>query len=106
MRRLIVLLLAALVCAPGASATYPWPFKPFDQQHPIRGFFGDPRTVYQNGILSGAFEGQGFISFHQGVDIAAPNGTPIYAVEDGVVHYLGAATLNLVTSHDVTFQYF
>jgi hypothetical protein len=106
MRRLALVLLAALVWAPLAAAKYPWPIRPFDKQHPIRGFFGDPRTVYENGILSNPFGGAGFISFHQGVDIAAPNGTPVYAVENGVVHYLGAATLNLVTDHDVTFQYF
>jgi hypothetical protein len=105
MRRLLLVLIVALACVSTASA-YPWPLKPFDRQHPIRGFFGDPRTVYENGILAGAFDGPSFISFHQGVDIAAPNGTPVYAVEDGTVHYLGAATLNLVTDHDVTFQYF
>ena len=43
--------LFALVCVGGASA-YSWPFKPFNQQHPIRGFFGDPRTVFQNGVLA------------------------------------------------------
>src|SRR3954468_21464566 len=106
MRRLLLVILVALLAAPVAAAKYPWPIKPFDKEHPIRGFFGDPRTVYENGILSGAFVGPAFISFHQGVDISAPNGTPIYAVDDGKVHYLGAATLNLVTDHDVTFQYF
>jgi hypothetical protein len=105
MRRLLLVLFVALACTGSASA-YPWPFRPFTQQHPIRGFFGDPRTVYQSGILAGAFAGPAFISFHQGVDISAPNGTAIYPVESGRVHYLGAATLNLVTSHDVTFQYF
>jgi len=105
MRRLLLVLFVTLVCAGSASA-YPWPFKPFDRQHPIRGFFGDPRTVYENGILAGAFSGPAFISFHQGVDISAPNGTPIYAVENGKIHYLGAATINLATGHDVTFQYF
>jgi len=104
-RRLLLVVVVALACA-GTASGYPWPLKPFDKQHPIRGFFGDPRTVYENGILAGAFDGPSFISFHQGVDIAAPNGTPVYAVEDGTVHYLGAATMNLVTDHDVTFQYF
>ena len=108
MRRILPLLLLALACAvpAGTASAYPWPFKPFDRPHPIRGFFGDPRTVYQNGILAGAFDGASFLSFHQGIDISAPNGTPIYAVENGTVHYLGASTLNLVTGHDVTFQYF
>jgi hypothetical protein len=105
LRRLLFVIVVALVGA-GTASAYPWPLKPFDRQHPIRGFFGDPRTVYENGILAGAFDGPSFISFHQGVDIAAPNGTPVYAVEDGTVHYLGAATLNLITGHDVTFQYF
>jgi peptidase M23-like protein len=105
MRRLLVVILTALACA-GAARAYPWPVKPFDRQHPIRGFFGDPRTVYENGILANAFDGPAVTSFHQGIDIAAPNGTPVYAIEDGTVHYLGAATLNLVTDLGVTFQYF
>ena len=105
MRRLLLVLVAALACA-GTASAYPWPIKPFDRQHPVRGFFGDPRTVYENGILAGAFDGPSVTSFHQGIDIAAPNGTPVYAVENGTVHYLGAATLNLVTDHAVTFQYF
>ena len=92
-------------------AAYPWPFKPFTKQHPIRGFFGDPRTVYLNGVLSGGFEGPGFFSFHQGIDISAPDGTPIYPVMSGTAHYLGAATLNIDAGKngagdEVVFQYF
>jgi len=101
----VSVLVGVLVPAGGASA-YSWPFKPFDRQHPIRGFFGDPRTVYENGILAGAFDGPGFFSFHQGIDISAPDGTPIYPSENGTAHYVGSATLNIVTDHDVTFQYF
>jgi hypothetical protein len=104
-----VLAALALACASAASA-YSWPFKPFHQQHPIRGFFGDPRTVYENGVLAGGFEGAGFFSFHQGIDIAAPNGTPVYPVMSGIAHYLGASVLNVsvgqVQGNDVTFQYF
>jgi hypothetical protein len=99
------LVLGVLAQTAGASA-YSWPFKPFNRQHPIRGFFGDPRTVYENGILAGGFDGPGTFSFHQGVDISAPDGTPIYPSENGVAHYVGAATLNIATDHDVVFQYF
>lgn len=104
-RRLLVLALLLLVPAGSASA-YPWPFKPFDRPHPIRGFFGDPRTVYENGILAGAFEGPGTFSFHQGIDISAPDGTPLYAIANGTVRFLGSSTLNLVTDRGVTFQFF
>lgn len=103
-RVLLVLLVALAASAPAAA--YPWPVKPFDRQHPVRGFFGDPRTKYLNGILAGAFDGPAFLSFHQGVDISAPNGTPVYAVAGGTARYLGAETINLVTGRGVTFQYF
>jgi len=53
---------------------YPWPLKPFDRSHPVRGYFNDPR-------ISGTSR-----AFHFGIDISAPNGTPVYAVRRGVVH--------------------
>lgn len=105
MRTALALALLLLASAGPASA-YPWPVKPFDVQHPIRGAFGDPRTVFENGILEDPFDGAGFFSFHQGVDIAAPNGTPIYPVASGTAHYLGAATLDVFARNHVTFQYF
>ena len=57
------------------TAPYPWPVKPFDQQHPVRGFFGDPR-------IEGARR-----TLHFGIDITAPAGTPVYAVAAGKVSY-------------------
>ena len=104
-RSLLGSVLLALVFAASAGA-YSWPFKPFDRQHPIRGFFGDPRTVFLNGVLAGGFDGPGFFSFHQGVDIVAPDGTPIYPVASGIAHYLGASTLNVDTGNGRIFQYF
>ncbi|HET8894614.1 MAG TPA: M23 family metallopeptidase [Gaiellaceae bacterium] len=61
--------------------SYSWPVRPFRSEHPIRAFFGDPRTIFRsatNGDL-------GSFSFHNGVDIAAPDGTPVYPVFSGVV---------------------
>ncbi len=61
--------------------TYPWPIAPFHEQHPVRGYFGDPRTVFHDAIdpQNGRF------SFHNGVDIVAAVGTAVYPVIDGVV---------------------
>jgi len=100
-------MVSALACvSTSAASSYGWPFRPFNKQHPIRGFFGDPRTVYEDRVLARGFEKSGSFSFHQGVDISAANGTPIYSVVSGVAHYLGTATLSIRARGDRIFQYF
>jgi peptidase M23-like protein len=59
--------------------------KPFHRQHPIRGAFGDPRTL--RGSVDITFDNP--VSFHDGVDIQARDGTPVYAVEGGFVSVEG-----------------
>jgi len=85
----------------GASnASYGWPVKPFDRQHPVRGFFGDPRIgVGARGISH---------SFHFGVDVSCPDGTPVYATLTGrvVLRAFRAETVSIVSDNgDVTFSY-
>jgi hypothetical protein len=88
---LVLLLVLALLAASGralaaGSDSYQWPVKPFDQQHPVRGYFGDPRTVFAAPpTTEGVLRGGGQFSFHEGIDISAPNGTPVYPVRDGRV---------------------
>jgi Peptidase family M23 len=75
------------------AASYDWPLKPFDRQHPVRGFFDDPRVG----------DG-GSHAFHFGIDIAAPDGTPVYAVEAGTV-YAGSRRAVAVVGAGRTFGY-
>jgi hypothetical protein len=79
----LVLFGAAVAAAVAALWTvslaqaYPWPLKPFDKAHALRGAFDDPRFhLGAEGELS---------AFHFGVDIAARDGTPVYAVARGRV---------------------
>lgn len=64
----------AAAAAPSAHA-YGWPLKPFERQHPVRGYFNDPRLA---GTADGISE-----SFHFGIDISAPDYTWVYAVARG-----------------------
>ncbi|MGD0166055.1 MAG: hypothetical protein ABSC51_02035 [Gaiellaceae bacterium] len=63
--------------------SYHYPVKPFNRQHPIRGYFGDPRTqTSKNAIYApGA---PGWFNFHSGVDIVTATGTPVYPVASGM----------------------
>jgi len=94
----------ALVASASASA-YPWPIKPFHQQHPIRGNFGDPRTRFWNTMLTDGLQGPGLFQFHNGIDISAPEGTPVYPVISGTASLIDGAAV-LVRSPVRKFQYF
>jgi len=82
---------------PAEPSSYGWPVKPFRTQHPVRGFFGDPR-------ISNHGESR---QFHFGIDISAPNGTPVYATMSGTahIHALHSTTIAIVGSNDVEFSY-
>jgi len=101
---IVTALVSALVACTSASA-YPWPIKPFNQQHPIRANFGDPRTLFWNTMLTDGLQGPGFFQFHNGIDIAAPEGTPVYPIRSGTVSLIDAAAV-LVRAHGQKFQYF
>jgi hypothetical protein len=102
---LLVASVAALACA-GAASAYAWPVRPFDRPHAIRGSFGDPRTVFQDSLFQDGINGPGSFSFHNGIDIAAPNGTAVYPVVGGIVHLIDAAAVSVETLDGRTFQYY
>ena len=98
----------AQASAPGAgcSGSYGWPVKPFDRAHPIRGGFGDPRTVFQGARSEETIlEGDGGFSFHQGLDISAPDGSPVYAVASGTVVRARGGRVTVECGNGRTFQY-
>jgi hypothetical protein len=87
-----VFVLAALACA-GTARAYDWPVKPFDRQHPVRGTFDDPRT--RTGRVDQ--DPTNPQSFHDGVDIQAPDGTPVYAIAGGQVFIVNPYAVAVVS---------
>ena len=86
--------------------SYGWPVKPFDQQHPVRGSFGDPRTVFSgHPTLRSLLTSKGAFSYHQGIDISAPDGTAVYAVRSGVVRIVTRDWVEVDSAGGVAFQY-
>jgi hypothetical protein len=79
--------------------TYHYPVRPFLVQHPIRGNFGDPRTLVREGDI-------GDDTFHNGVDISAPAGTAVYPVVSGRATIGYADEVIVATGDGRVFQYF
>src|SRR4051794_16775164 len=88
------------------NRSYGWPVAPFNRQHPIRGGFGDPRTLFHAPpTRDGVYNGSGSFSFHQGVDISAADGTAVYPVRDGVVISLNAERVFVASGDGDRFEY-
>ena len=98
--RVIGALLAAVTVALAlpalASASYGWPIKPFGQEHPVRGQLNDPRL--------GEVDLGEQNSFHNGIDIPTPDGTPVYAVAAGRVSSTYPRRIT-VSAQGVSYQY-
>jgi murein DD-endopeptidase MepM/ murein hydrolase activator NlpD len=92
--------------AKGCTGSYRWPVAPFSQQHPVRGSFGDPRTIFETPPTTrGLYVSGGRFSFHQGVDISAPNGTSVFPVADGVVTRVTREWIRVDCGNGRAFEY-
>jgi hypothetical protein len=99
--------LAAAAFAPAcAAASYGWPVQPFDREHPVRGNFGDPRTIFRAPpTTAGALTGSGDFTFHRGVDISAPDGTRVFPVAAGTVVRVTDQMVAVASAGGTTFEY-
>ena len=73
--------------------------------HPIRGNFGDPRTVFTDPFDPSGLFGGGAFSFHNGLDIAAAAGQPVYPVASGTAHVPDMAAVSVRSSRGRVFKY-
>jgi peptidase M23-like protein len=97
---------AAAYSAHGRFA-YHWPIKPFERQHAVRGGFGDPRIVSDEQPFGWTGPDQpGAHSFHNGIDIVAPPGTPVYPVVSGRVVRAKPGQIVVHTEDGRSFQYY
>jgi hypothetical protein len=105
--RLVAAAAAALIAlvSTAQAAAYTWPIKPFDEQHAIRGGFGDPRTRFYDPLVGLGLNGPGDFAFHNGIDISAPGGTAVYPVTSGVALLEHAGEVVVAGSNYVRFQY-
>jgi len=86
---------AVALALPTEGRAYGWPVKPFHIQHPVRGFFGDPR-------ISDGGHNRGF---HFGVDVSARNETAVYATLTGRAYVENFEAVSVVGARGVSFSY-
>ena len=91
--------------AAAANEPYPWPLRPFHQQHPVRGFFGDPRNLVSNVQQPLNPDSPGQFSFHNGIDIYATPDQKVYPVVSGRARVPNAEEVVVRTRDGRTFQY-
>jgi hypothetical protein len=91
--------------AAAANEPYPWPLRPFHRQHPVRGFFGDPRTLVSNVDQPLKPGTPGRFSFHNGIDIYATPGQAVYPVVSGRARVANAQEVVVRTRDGRSFQY-
>jgi hypothetical protein len=92
--------------AAAAGGEYQWPVKPFDKAHPVRGSFGDPRTLFHAPPTeAGVLRGDGSFSFHFGVDISTPDGSKVYPVLSGTVSIVTRDWVAVDVGSGRSFQY-
>jgi hypothetical protein len=79
--------------------------RPFHRQHPVRGFFGDPRNLVSNvdQVLKPGSPGR--FSFHNGVDIYARPGEKVFPVVSGRALVANAQEVIVRTRDGRSFQY-
>jgi len=87
------------------TSAYPWPLRPFYRPHPVRAVVGDPRTTFLHPLRGDALAGSGLFSFHDGVDIDAPNGTHVYPVVSGTVRSVTKESVVVEASDGRAFVY-
>jgi hypothetical protein len=95
-----------LAHAASAEGGFGYPVKPFHREHPIRGYFGDPRMLFNAPpTYVGLMTGGGSFSFHQGVDISAPDGSAVYPVASGVVSVVTHDWVRVDSGNGESFEY-
>jgi hypothetical protein len=89
-----------------SGESYGYPIKPFNREHLVRANLGDPRMQFQGPPTPDTLlGGSGSFSFHQGVDIAAADGTAVYPVLDGTVTLVTAEEVRVSSDHGRVFEY-